>query len=172
MNISELYRKKLRADALHNNNKKRIRNIIRCMGVSVGALCGVLVGAGLMIAAPGPGALLTIGAIASFGGLGTALASNVARIGLEVADKKASKQLQKEFPEYLPQDVKLMERSLIYSADVNRKLVRDIQEAGFKDEPVSEVKAIMERAKAKEAEITRKYAARKEQAQDNDGAER
>ena len=162
MTLKEIQEKKARAQQMHAKNKKRFNNIFKALCVTVGGFVGVIAGATMIALAPGPGALLTAGAITAFTGMGTAFTSYAVNMGFEVADGKARKQLKKEFPEIVGENTKLTERAYLHSGEVVRTLHKMEQHAKSPEGVMEEVQDIIARGKEREEEINRVYEARKQ----------
>lgn len=162
MTLKEIQEKKARAQEMHAKNKKRFNRIFKAMCVTLGGFVGVVAGACMIALAPGPGALLTIGAISSFAGVGTAFGAYAVNMGLEVADSKARKELKREFPEIVGENTKLTERAYIHSGEVFRTLHKMEQHAQSPEGVMEEVEDIIARGKEREEEIKRVSEARKQ----------
>jgi len=161
MTLKEIQEKKARAQQMHVKNKKRFSNIFKTMCVTLGGFVGVVVGTCLIALAPGPGALLTAGAITAFTGVGTAFTSYAVTMGFEAADSKARKELKKEFPELVGENTKLTERAYIHSGEVVRTLHKMEQHANSPEGVMEEVQDIIARGKEREEEIVKVSEARK-----------
>jgi len=120
MNLKEIRSRLDRANELHEKNYNRLE---KKFWAKIGTMLGVVVTmAGAMVIAlvPGAGPALTFGAVMTGLGVAGALGCNAWNIGLNVADKKALKQLKKEFPEYVEEDARG------FSVEHSREVVNEL----------------------------------------------
>lgn len=98
MNPKEIINKKSRAYEMHQKNTHRLSRIF---GAKVGMMVGVLFSAiGAIVIALATGNFgLDVGATLTGVGVTMAGADYIANLALQSADRKARKELQKEFPE-------------------------------------------------------------------------
>jgi len=120
MNLKELVNKKRRAYEMHEKNTNRLNKIL---GAKIGMMVGITfaaIGAIVLMVATG-GVALDIGAGIASVGVTMAGADCIANIAFQAADRKARKQLQKEFPEQTASG-KLHGYAMTHSRDVINEL--------------------------------------------------
>lgn len=116
MNLKELINKKRRAYEMHEKNTNRLNKIF---GAKIGMMVGITfaaIGAIVLMVATG-GFAVDIGAGLAGVGVTMAGADYIANIAFQAADRKARKQLQKEFPEQTKSG-KLRGYAMTHSRDV------------------------------------------------------
>lgn len=132
MNLKEVRSRLDRANALHEKNYNRLE---KKFWAKLGMMLGLVVAmAGAMVVAlvPGAGPALTFGAVMTGVGAASVLGLDAWNIGLSIADKKALKQLKKEFPEYVDQNARGF--SVEFSRDVVNGLTgQEIDKSGNKE---------------------------------------
>lgn len=124
MTLKEIREKKAIAKRMHEFNKERVVNMKRSMfGMFIGLGVAVL-GAILLVTAPGPGAMLISGAVTTFVGSMTMFGSLACRLGYEVADINAREKLREEFPQIIKENDNLKLKAQVYSNKAIKKLVK------------------------------------------------
>lgn len=126
MTLADIKVKKEIANKMHDKNTNRLEKIFWS---KIGTMFGVaLTMAGAMIVGLATaGVALTVGAVVTGIGAVTALGSHGANIGLRIADRKALKELKKEFPDMVEYG-RFPSYSMEYSQDVIDELTKQEDE--------------------------------------------